>query len=59
MSATPRRASTKFENPDLAGHARKALAQGWVRPNKRIFNNAKVSDHHAIIPTGSLDQESR
>ena len=25
--------------------------QGWVRPNKRIFNNAKVSDHFAIIPT--------
>ncbi len=27
------------------------LAAGWVRPNKRIFNNAKVSDHFAIIPT--------
>ncbi len=27
------------------------LQQGWVRPNKRIFNNAKVSDHFAIIPT--------
>ncbi|MGZ8900690.1 MAG: DNA topoisomerase III, partial [Limisphaerales bacterium] len=25
--------------------------QGWVKPNKRIFNNAKVSDHFAIIPT--------
>src|SRR5688572_2076075 len=23
----------------------------WVRPNKRIFNNAKISDHFAIIPT--------
>jgi len=22
-------------------------------PNKRIFNNAKVSDHFAIIPRGS------
>ena len=43
---------TKFENPELGAHARKALAQGWVRPNKRIFNNAKVTDHHAIIPTG-------
>ncbi|THF64542.1 DNA topoisomerase III [Pseudothauera nasutitermitis] len=28
--------------------------QGWVRPNKRIFNNAKISDHFAIIPTGTL-----
>ncbi|HEY5912350.1 MAG TPA: DNA topoisomerase III [Verrucomicrobiae bacterium] len=27
------------------------LKNQWVRPNKRIFNNAKVSDHFAIIPT--------
>src|SRR5512137_2482739 len=27
------------------------LQSGWVRPNKRIFNNAKISDHFAIIPT--------
>src|SRR5437667_2519944 len=27
------------------------LNNQWVRPNKRIFNNAKVSDHFAIIPT--------
>ena len=27
------------------------LANKWVRPNKRIFNNAKISDHFAIIPT--------
>jgi len=25
-----------------------------VRPNKRIFNNAKVSDHFAITPTSQL-----
>jgi len=31
--------------------ADKILKNGWVRPNKRIFNNAKVSDHFAIIPT--------
>lgn len=43
---------TKFENPELGAHAQKALAQGWVRANKRIFNDAKVTDHHAIIPTG-------
>lgn len=29
----------------------KILEQDWVRPNKRIFNNAKISDHFAIIPT--------
>src|SRR5260370_13604266 len=27
------------------------LKNEWVKPNKRIFNNAKVSDHFAIIPT--------
>jgi DNA topoisomerase III len=35
----------------LAPHARKALDQGYVQFNKRIFNNAQVSDHFAIIPT--------
>lgn len=45
-------AFTKLEDPDLAEHGRKALSQGWVRQNKRIFNNTKVTDHHAIIPTG-------
>ncbi|MDO4795110.1 MAG: DNA topoisomerase III [Brachymonas sp.] len=35
----------------LAPHARKALDDGYVRPSKRIFDNAKVSDHFAIIPT--------
>lgn len=43
---------TKFEDPSLSTHAQKALKEGWVRPNKRIFNDAKVSDHHAIVPTG-------
>ncbi|HVR36404.1 MAG TPA: DNA topoisomerase III [Methylomirabilota bacterium] len=36
---------------DYASFAGKILEEGWVRPNKRIFNNAKVSDHFAIIPT--------
>src|SRR5262249_57903549 len=31
--------------------AGKVLEADWVKPNKRIFNNAKVSDHFAIIPT--------
>ena len=35
----------------LAVHARTALKEGYVKPNKRIFDNAKVSDHFAIIPT--------
>ncbi|MGB8341321.1 MAG: DNA topoisomerase 3 [Chthoniobacterales bacterium] len=38
---------------DLAKHGQTALDKGWVRPNKRIFNNAQISDHFAIIPTGA------
>ncbi|ANQ83188.1 DNA topoisomerase III [Azoarcus olearius] len=41
--------------PDTyAPFANEIAKQGWVRPNKRIFNNAKISDHFAIIPTGTL-----
>jgi DNA topoisomerase III len=40
----------KVDNP----FARKALDNNWVKPNKRIFNNAKVGDHFAIIPTGAV-----
>ena len=35
----------------LAPHAAKAVKAGYVKPNKKIFDNAKVSDHFAIIPT--------
>ena len=35
----------------LAPHARKALDDGYVRASRRIFDNSKVSDHFAIIPT--------
>ena len=31
--------------------ARQILDAGWVRPNRRVFDNSKVSDHFAIIPT--------
>jgi len=34
-----------------APFAHQVLARNWVMPNKRIFNNTKVSDHFAIIPT--------
>ena len=35
----------------LAG---RILANGWVKPDPRVFDNAKISDHFAIIPTGEL-----
>jgi len=31
--------------------AKQIQKQGWVKPNKRIFDNSKISDHFAIIPT--------
>lgn len=31
--------------------AHQILARQWVVPNRRVFNNAKISDHFAIIPT--------
>ncbi len=37
---------------ELGEKAAPVLAHNWVKPNKRIFNNAQVSDHFAIIPTG-------
>jgi DNA topoisomerase-3 len=36
---------------ELAPHAKKALKEGYIKPAKRVFDNAKVSDHFAIIPT--------
>jgi len=43
------------ELPDrYAPFAREIVKQGWIRPNKRIFNNAKISDHFAIVPTGTI-----
>jgi DNA topoisomerase III len=36
---------------ELSAHARKGLNSGYVKPSKRVFDNTKVSDHFAIIPT--------
>ncbi len=38
----------------LAPHAKTALEQGYIKKEKRIFDNKKISDHHAIIPTNTL-----
>jgi len=35
----------------LAQHAGTALKNGYIKPTKKVFDNAKVSDHFAIIPT--------
>ncbi len=56
---TVRSTLNRIDNP----FARRVLDNNWVKPNKRIFNNAKVSDHFAIIPTAtvprSLDDQER
>jgi len=56
--ATPTRAGArKVVDPVDPGtalygdFAREILTRKWVRPNRRIFDNTKVSDHFAIIPT--------
>ncbi len=35
----------------LAPHASVAIKGNYIKPSKRVFDNAKVSDHFAIIPT--------
>jgi DNA topoisomerase-3 len=36
---------------EYAPFAKSVVKNGWVKPNKRIFDNTKISDHFAIIPT--------
>ncbi len=50
VKATLRNLETPF--------ARRVLDNNWVKPNKRIFNNAKVGDHFAIIPTGTIRSDN-
>ncbi len=40
------------ENHNYHQFAKQITDKGWVKPNKRIFDNTKISDHFAIIPTG-------
>lgn len=37
---------------DLSEYAKQILDKQGLNTSKRIFNNAKISDHFAIIPTG-------
>lgn len=39
------------ENNNYQPFAAQILNKNWVKPNKRIFDNTKISDHFAIIPT--------
>jgi DNA topoisomerase-3 len=48
---------------EYAPHAKAVKKNGWVKPNRRIFDNSKISDHFAIIPTlqspGNLNEAER
>ncbi|MCM1128703.1 MAG: DNA topoisomerase III [Alistipes senegalensis] len=35
-------------------YASRILENGWIKPNRRIFDNRKISDHFAIIPTTQM-----
>lgn len=50
---TAKKTLATFDGTQYAPHAQRVLSNGWVRPNKRIFDNAKISDHFAIIPNGN------
>jgi DNA topoisomerase-3 len=39
------------ENNNYYQFSSQVLKNNWVKPNKRIFDNTKISDHFAIIPT--------
>lgn len=49
--ATVKDTLQSLRNTDYGKFSQQILASNWVIPNKRIFNNAKISDHFAIIPT--------
>lgn len=42
-----------FTGTAFGNHAERVLHNGWVKQEKRIFDNSKISDHFAIIPTGT------
>jgi DNA topoisomerase-3 len=51
---TAHKVLSNLVDPSLQPFAEKVLRNGWVRPSKRIFNDAKITDHNAIIPTGQI-----
>ncbi len=45
---------TKQQDWQMGIHATTILDKGYLKKDKRIFDNKKISDHHAIIPTEAL-----
>jgi DNA topoisomerase-3 len=51
LSTTRETLETIAENNNYYQFASQILNKNWVKPNKRVFDNTKISDHFAIIPT--------
>ena len=51
LSTVKQTLETLSENNNYYQYAAQILNGNWVKPNKRIFDNTKISDHFAIIPT--------
>jgi DNA topoisomerase-3 len=51
MNTVKETLETVSENNNYLQFAKQILKNNWVKPNKRIFDNTKISDHFAIIPT--------
>jgi DNA topoisomerase-3 len=51
---TARQVLSSLGDPTLQPHAQKVLRNGWLKPSRRIFDNTKVTDHNAIIPTDQV-----
>ena len=51
LSTVKQTLETISENNNYYQFAAQILNKNWVKPNKRIFDNTKISDHFAIIPT--------
>ena len=51
---TARQVLSNLADPTLRPFAENVMQKGWVRPSKRIFNDAKITDHNAIIPTDQI-----
>ena len=56
--ATVKKTLGVLKGGDYAAFAGQILKSGWVRPNKRIFDNSKISDHFAIIPQAQAPERA-
>jgi len=51
VSTVKRTVDVIADSNNYAHAAGMIVKNRWVKPNKRIFDNSKISDHFAIIPT--------